>query len=72
MAGQAAEREAAVRQVAAHGWYRARVTGDGYYQMHCACGRHIEHLHKTPSSPNHYRQKVAKMIRDCSTQRQED
>jgi hypothetical protein len=35
----------------------------GYLQMRCGCGRHLVWLHKAPSSPNHFREKVAYMIR---------
>lgn len=70
MSGQDAEREAAVSQVALHGWTVARETAKGYYVMRCGCGRHQETLHKTPGR-SHFRQKVARMISQCSTQRQE-
>jgi hypothetical protein len=68
VSGHAAEREAAVKEVATHGWYVARETTRGYYIMRCSCGRHQTTVHKTPSLPNHFQQKVAWMIRQCSTQ----
>ena len=37
--------------------------------MRCGCGRHQETMHKTPRLRNHFRQKVARMINTCSTQR---
>jgi len=67
--GQDGEREAAVREVAQHGWTVARETKRGYYVMRCGCGRHQETMHKTPRLRNHFRQKVARMINTCSTQR---
>ena len=45
----------------------ARVSGKGYLVMHCGCGAHMETFHKTPSNPNHFKQKAAFMIRMCST-----
>ena len=72
MSGQRSEREAAVREVARHGWTLARETAKGYYVMHCACGRHQATMHKTPRLPNHFRQRAAAwMISQCSTEREE-
>jgi len=34
--------------------------------MRCACGRHQETLHKTPSLPSHFRRKADRMIAACS------
>jgi hypothetical protein len=68
VSGQDAEREAAVDRVAKHGWIVARQTKRGYYVMRCGCGRHQETMHKTPRLPDHFRQKVARMIATCSTQ----
>jgi hypothetical protein len=68
MSGQQAERDAAVKALAPHGWHVARETEKGYLVMRCSCGRHQETLHKTPNR-SHFRQKVQKMIRDCSTGR---
>lgn len=61
-------RAEAVEVVAAHGWTVARVTERGYLIMRCACGNHQETLHKTPSNPNHFRQKAGRMIASCSRQ----
>jgi hypothetical protein len=69
VSGQSAEREAAVREVALHGWTVARETAKGYYVMRCSCGRHQTTMHKTPGLRDHFRNKVAWMIRQCSTQR---
>jgi hypothetical protein len=68
MSGRATQREKAVKEVAAHGWTVARETARGYYVMRCACGRHQTTLHKTPRLGSHFRQKVAWMISQCSTQ----
>jgi hypothetical protein len=61
-------REEAVAAVAEHGWLPARLTKRGYLIMRCSCGEHQETLHKTPSNPNHFRQKAARMIAVCSRQ----
>lgn len=58
----------AVEAVASHGWTIARVTKRGYLVMRCSCGAHQETLHKTPSNPNHFKQKAAHMIKTCSTE----
>jgi hypothetical protein len=63
------ERDKAILEVAEHGWYVARETGNNYLIMHCSCGKHRETLKKTPSNPQAFREKTRKMIRDCSTQR---
>jgi hypothetical protein len=60
------ERDAAVEEVAPHGWKVARETKRGYLIMRCSCGNHQETLHKTPSNPSHFRNKVARMISECS------
>lgn len=57
------ERDAAVEQATAHGWTVARETKRGYLILRCSCGKHQETLHKTPSNPNHFRNKVARMAR---------
>jgi hypothetical protein len=71
VSGQRTEREAAVREVEAHGWTVARETAKGYYVMHCACGRHQATIHKTPRLRDHFRNRVARMISECSTQRKD-
>jgi hypothetical protein len=71
VSGQRAERDAAAKEVASHGWSVARETAKGYYIMRCACGRHQTTMHKTPSAPDHFRNKVAWMISQCSDQRKE-
>jgi len=71
VSGQRSEREAAVREVATHGWTLARETARGYYVMRCACGRHQATMHKTPRLPNHFRERAAWMISQCSTEREE-
>jgi hypothetical protein len=72
VSGQDAERVAAVSAVAPHGWIVARETTRGYYVMRCGCGRHQTTMHKTPRLSNHFRNKVAWMIRQCSTQRKDE
>jgi len=64
--GNESERDAAIRQVAAHGWTVARETKRGYLIMRCSCGQHQETLHKTPGNRSHFRNKVARMVSQCS------
>jgi hypothetical protein len=66
VASSKSERDAAVEEVATHGWTVARETKRGYLIMRCSCGKHQETLHKTPSNPNHFRSKVARMVSECS------
>ena len=66
MSGQRAEREAAVEEVAEHGWRVAKESASGYYAMYCYCGKHLTNLHKTPSNPDHFKERVRHMIRLCS------
>ena len=70
MSGQDTERAAAVREVQAHGWTLARETAKGYYVMRRGCGQHQATMHKTPRLSSHFRNRVAWMIRLCSTQRE--
>ncbi len=67
----AVERDAAVTEVAGHGWTVAKETRKGYYVMRCSCGRHQATMHKTPRLRDHFRNKVDWMIRQCSTQRKD-
>jgi hypothetical protein len=71
MSGQRAEREAAVKEVAEHGWRKVKESASGYYVMHCYCGKHYTNLHKTPSNPDHFKERVRYMIRLCSKIRDE-
>ncbi len=71
MSGQRAEREAAVEEVAEHGWRVAKKSASGYYAMYCYCGDHHTNLHKTPSNPDHFKERVRYMIRLCSKIRDE-
>jgi hypothetical protein len=71
VSGQRAERDAAVKEVATHGWTVARETAKGYYVMRCACGRHQATMHKTPRLSDHFKQRVAWMISQCSVQRKD-
>ncbi len=67
MAGSARRELAkAVAKVEEHGWYVARVNKSGYLILRCGCGDHQQTLHKTPSSPHHFRQKADRMIAICS------
>jgi hypothetical protein len=71
MSGQRAEREAAVKEVAKHGWRFVKENANGYYVMHCYCGQHYTNLHKTPSNLDHFKERVRYMIRLCSKLRDE-
>jgi hypothetical protein len=44
----------------------------GYYAMYCYCGKHHTNLHKTPSNPDHFKQRVRYMISLCSKIRDEE
>jgi hypothetical protein len=46
VSGQRAEREAAVKEVAEHGWRFVKENANGYYVMHCYCGKHYTNLHR--------------------------
>jgi hypothetical protein len=59
-------RDEAIREVAQHGWTVYRETKKGYVVMHRGCGMHQETLHKTPSRRDHFKQKAAFMITQCS------
>ncbi|MCU1355193.1 MAG: hypothetical protein JWM89_611 [Acidimicrobiales bacterium] len=61
------EKQKAIAAGEGAGWSVARVTSKGYMVMHCGCGDHQETLKKTPSNPDHFRQKARKMVRDCPT-----
>jgi hypothetical protein len=58
-------RSAAIQEAKACGWIVARVTKAGYTIMRCACGEHQETLRKTPSNPDHFRQKASRMVAMC-------
>ncbi len=58
-------RDEAVQAVAGSGWLPARETKRGYLIMRCSCGAHQETLHKTPSNPDHFKRKAARMIAVC-------
>lgn len=48
------------------GWKIAtKEGGNGYLHAKCGCGKHQFWLHKTPSNPNHYREKVQYIHRKC-------
>jgi len=38
----------------------------GYLKMKCGCGKHITWLHKTPSNPNYYKERIQYMRRKCN------
>jgi hypothetical protein len=38
--------------------------------MRCSCGRHQTTMHKTPGRRDHFKNKAAWMIKQCSTQRE--
>jgi hypothetical protein len=65
VAGQDAERESTVAAAAAIGWTIRRETKRGYLVMHCGCGEHQEILHKTPSNPNHFTNKLRRITSTC-------
>ena len=50
------------------GWtVRKRRSGKGYEMLVCPCGQHKTWVHKTPSNPNYYRERVNFIRRqDCN------
>lgn len=63
---RSAEREKALRAAATLGWtYVPPSKGSPYGKLKCGCGKHITWLHKTPSNPNYYRERVQYMRRTC-------
>lgn len=60
-----------MEEVAEHGWRVAKESASGYYAMYCYCGQHHTNLHKTPSNPDHFKERVRYMIRLCSKIRDE-
>jgi hypothetical protein len=63
-----AERLKAIATAKSSGWSVARVTSSGYTIMRCACGEHQTTLKKTPSNPDHFRQKARWMAATCTTE----
>jgi hypothetical protein len=55
-----------VGHAVANGWVVARTTKRGYLIMRCPREAHQEVLHKTPSNPNHFKQKARRMVATCS------
>jgi hypothetical protein len=62
------ELQVALRFLELNGWRVARVSTSGYRIMRCGCGQHQGTLHKTPSNPNHFRQRAKAMVALCSKQ----
>ncbi|HVV37975.1 MAG TPA: hypothetical protein VHC63_15300 [Acidimicrobiales bacterium] len=52
------EREDGFANMREMGWVIARTTKKGYTIFHCPCGDHSITFSKTPSNPNHYRERV--------------
>jgi hypothetical protein len=64
--GKQTEMERALEYLALEGWYVHDTSAKGYVEVRCSCGgKHIGWLHKTPSNPQHYRQKANRLIRMC-------
>lgn len=67
--GQEQERRAALRELAEIGWGPPddppKQNKKGYIKVLCGCGAHKFWLHKTPSNPNFFREKVAYARRIC-------
>ena len=40
------------------GWREAGQGKKGYTKLKCPCGKHITWLHKTPSNPNYWKERV--------------
>lgn len=49
-----------------YGWtIGEKPNSNGYLKMKCGCGKHMSWLHKTPSNPHYYRERVKFMRRTC-------
>lgn len=59
------EREDVYRAAAELGWtIDDKPNKNGYFKMRCPCGKHVTWLHKTPSNPNYYRERIG-VLRRC-------
>lgn len=60
------EREDVYEAAKAYGWsIDTKPNKSGYLKMKCGCGKHMSWLHKTPSDPGYYRNRVKFMRRTC-------
>lgn len=67
MGGMARERELAIKELERHGWRVVRTTKKGYALLRCSCGKnHQGGFHKTPSNPNHFREKTRFLLARCA------
>lgn len=67
MAAGEVEREDVFRVADELSWRVIGPNKRGYFKALCPCGKHKTWVHKTPSNPNYYRQKVNFIRRqDCS------
>lgn len=62
-----AERERLFEAAAELGWSdRGKGPGrNGYIKLYCPCGKHLTWIHKTPSNPHYYRQRISFMRARC-------
>ena len=54
--GNNADRDRLFEEAKRLGW--TRVDGKGYTKLLCPCGEHKTWVHKTPSNPNYYRERL--------------
>lgn len=47
------------------GWTDAGDNKKGYTKLKCPCGDHITWLHKTPSNPNYWNEKIQYLRTRC-------
>lgn len=58
------DRPWAIEQAEALGWTFVP-NRKGYDKLLCPCGQHQTWLHRTPSNPNYFREKIAHLARVC-------
>src|SRR5680860_268963 len=54
-----------VEQAEACGWVTRPPNRKGYIPLRCGCGKHMLWLHKTPSDPNYFSNKIRYIQRVC-------
>jgi hypothetical protein len=65
------EREDVFQAVEELRWTQKKPNKKGYIKLLCPCGKHKTWLHKTPSNPNYYRERV-NFLRRCECSKGED
>lgn len=60
--GYSKEGNALIDAAEALGWTLIRAPGRGY---ECPCGSHMTWVHRTPSNPNYWKERLAFLGRTC-------